>query len=137
MPLVASLLVWSPIAASAAAPTCVVKLKFSSSDQSDNGTDNFVKGVLSGQGYKIIDDWLFTIWSRSDYEVKVDITHTVLPNNGFPVDYAGIHLFIADSSGKIFIDDFIDRANLGPSLQAWVPACNPSPPDLNAGAATK
>jgi hypothetical protein len=121
-------LICTTTATSAAAPSCVVKLQFSSSDQSDNGTDNFVKGVLSAQGYKVIDDWLFTIWSHSDYEVKVNITHTEFPNNGFPVDYTGIHLFIADSSGKVFIDDFIDRANLGPSLQSWIPACNaPSP----------
>ena len=94
-----ALLIWSPNAASAAAPTCVVKLSFSSSEKSDSGTDAFVKQVLTAEGYKIIDDWLLTIWSSSDYEVKIAITHTVVPNYGFPVDLAGMQVFIADSSG--------------------------------------
>ena len=57
-PLFVSLLIWDPFAASAATPTCVAKLAFSSDDKSDSGTNAFVKQVLTGLGYKIIDDWL-------------------------------------------------------------------------------
>jgi hypothetical protein len=136
------LLIWNPIAASAAAPTCVVKLKFSSDDKSDSGTNAYVKQVLTMQGYKIINDWLFTIWSDSDYDVKIIITHTVLPNYGFPVSTVWIQLFITDSSGNILVNDYIDRANLKDDLRALVPACNTSPlsgplPDSNADPVTK
>jgi len=43
LPLFMSFLIWNPIAASAAVPTCVVKLKFSSDDKSDSATNAFVK----------------------------------------------------------------------------------------------
>jgi hypothetical protein len=139
MPLFMSLLIWNPIAASAAGPICVVKLKFSSDDKSDSGTKAFVKQVLTGQGYKIIDDWLFTIWSASDYYVKIIITHTVVPNYGFPVSLMGMQLFIADSSGKVLVNSDIDRANLEDDLRASVAACNTSPSlsDSNADAVTR
>jgi hypothetical protein len=126
--LLMSLLIWNLNAASAATPTCVVKLKFSSDDKSDSGTNAYVKQVLTGQGYKIINDWLFTIWSATDYDVKVIITHTVIPNYGFPVRAIWIRLFIANTSGNILVDSYIDRANLTDDLRALVPACNNSPP---------
>ena len=128
MPLFISLLIWSAIAASAAAPTCVVKLEFSSNEKADSGTDAYVKQVLTGQGYKVIDDWLFTIWSPSDYDVKIVITHITVPNYGFPADLMGIQLYIADSSGKILVNTYIDRANLEDDLRTSIPACNASPP---------
>jgi hypothetical protein len=142
MALFMSLLISNPIAASAAAPTCVVKLKFSSDDESDSATDAYVKQILTAQGYKIIDDWLFTIWSPSDYDVTIIITHTVVPNYGFPVSLMGMELFIADSSGKVLVNSYIDRANLAGDLRASIPACNTSPPptpppDSNADAVTK
>lgn len=63
----------------------MVKLKFSSDDKSDNATNAYVKRVLTGQGYKIINDWLFTLWSASDYDVQIIITHTVwFRITGFP-----------------------------------------------------
>jgi hypothetical protein len=137
-----SLLIWNPIVASAAAPTCVVKLKFSSDDKSDTATNAYVQQVLTGQGYKIIDDWLFTIWSPSDYDVKIIITHTVVPNYGFPVSLMGMQLFIADRSGNVLVNSYIDRANLEADLRASIPACNTSLPstplpDSNADAVTK
>ena len=142
MALFMCLLIGNPIAASAAAPTCVVKLKFSSDDKSDSATNAYVKQILTRQGYKIIDDWLFTIWSPSDYDVTIIITHTVVPNYGIPVSLMGMQLFIADSSGNILVNSYIDRANLEDDLQASIPACNTSPPstplpDTNADAATK
>lgn len=127
MPLVMSLVIWNPIAASAAAPTCVVKLTFSS-DQSARATNAYVKQILTGQGYKVISDWLLTAWSASDYHVKIIISHTTLPNYGFPVSLMGMRLFIADSSGNVLINGYIDRANLEDDLRVWVPACNASPP---------
>jgi hypothetical protein len=123
-----SLLIWNSIAASAAAPTCVVKLKFSSDDKSDTATNAFVEQVLTRQGYKIIDDWLFTILSASDYDVKIIITHTEVPNYGFPVSLMGMQLFIADGSGNVLIDSYIDRANLEDDLRASIPTCNTAPP---------
>lgn len=136
------LLICNPIAASAAARTCVVKLKFSSDDKSDNATNAYAKKVLTGQGYKVIKDWLFTTWSASDYDVKITITHTVVPNYGFPVSLMWMQLFIVDNSGSVLVDSYIDRANLEDDLRASVPACNTSPPsapppDSNAGAATR
>lgn len=128
MPLFVSLLFWSPIAASAAVPTCVVKLKFSADDKFDSATDAFVKRVLIGQGYTVIDDWLFTMWSSSDYEVKIIITHTEVPNYGFPVSLMGMQLFISDGSGNVLVNSYIDRANLEDNLRASIPACNASPP---------
>jgi hypothetical protein len=128
MALFMSLLVWNPIAVSAAAPTCVVKLKFSSDDKSDSATNAYVKQILTRQGYKIIDDWLFTIWIPRDYDVKIIITHTVVPNYGAPVSLMGMQLFIADSSGNILVDSYIDRANLEDNLRILIPACNTSPP---------
>jgi hypothetical protein len=125
-----SLLIWDPIAASAATPTCVAKLAFSSDDKSDSGTDAFVKQVLTGLGYSVIDDWLFTIWNRDDYDVKVIINHTQVPNYGFPVSLMGMQLFIADSSGKILVNNYVDRANLEASLDFYVPSCNASPPSV-------
>ena len=137
-----SLLIWNPIAASAAAPTCVVKLSFSSDDTSDRVTKTYVKQVLTGQGYKIINDSLFTIWSARDYDVNIVITHTVIPNYGFPVSLMGMQLFIADSTGNVLVNSYIDRANLEDDLRASVPACNTPPPstpwpDSNADAVTK
>jgi hypothetical protein len=128
MSLLMALLIWSPVAAAAAAPTCVVKLKFSSGDKSDSGTNAFVRQVLSGQGYNIIDDWLFTLWSRSDFDVKIIITHTEVPNYGFPVSLMEMDLFIADSSGKVLVNGYVDRSDLEDELRALVPACNTSPP---------
>jgi hypothetical protein len=127
MPLFMSLLIWSPIAASAAVPTCAVKLKFGSDDQSDSVTKAYVTQVLAGQGYKIIADWPFTIWRARDYDVKIIITHTMIPNYGFPVSLMGMQLFIADSSGNVRVNSYIDRANLEDDLRASVPACNASP----------
>ena len=72
-----SLLIWNPAAASAAASACVVKLQVSSNGDSDGGTKAFVTQVLTGQGYKIIDDWLFTMWRASDYDVKIVMTYSV------------------------------------------------------------
>ncbi len=126
VPLFASLLIWNPAAASAAVPSCVVKLKVSANDASDGGTKAYVTEVLAGQGYKIIDDWLFTDWSASDYDVKITITNTVTPNYGFPVTLMTMQLFIADSSGKVLVDDFIDRANLKDDLRNSIPACSTS-----------
>jgi hypothetical protein len=121
-----SLLIWNPAAASAAAPACVVKLKVSSNDDSDGGTKAFVTKVLTGQGYKIIDDWLFTVWSASDYDVKIILTYTVTPNFGFPVTLMTMQSFIADSAGKVLVDSTIDRANLEDDLRNSIPACNTS-----------
>ncbi len=142
MPLFISLLIGNPIAASAAAPTCVVKLKFSSDDKSDSGTNAFVKQVLTEQGYKVIDDSLLTMWSASDYDVKIVITHTAVPNFGFPASLMGMQLFIADSSGKVIVDGYIDRANLEDDLQGSIPACHTSPsssppPNSKTDAVTK
>jgi hypothetical protein len=122
----ASLLIWNPAAASAAAPICVVKLKVSSNEDSDSGTKAFVTQILTGQGYKIIDDWLFTMWRASDYDVKIVMTYTVTPNYGFPVTLMTMQLFIADSSGKVLVEDYIDRANLEDDLRNTIPACNNS-----------
>jgi hypothetical protein len=142
MPLFMVLLICNPIATFAAAPTCVVKLKFSSDDKADSGTNAYVKQVLTRQGYTIINDWLFTIWSASDYYVKIIVTHTVVPNYGFPVSTMWIQLFIADNSGTVLVNSYIDRANLEDDLLASVPVCNTSPPstpqpDSNADATTK
>jgi hypothetical protein len=126
-----SLLIGDPIAASAAAPTCVAKLAFSSDDKSDSGTDTFVKQVLTGLGYRVIDDWLFTVWKGDDYDVKVIINHTQVPNYGFPVSLMGMQLFIADGSGKILVNNYIDRANLEASLDFYVPQCNTSPSSVS------
>ncbi len=142
VPLFISLLIWNPTAASAATPTCVVKLKFSSDDESDNAMNAYVKQVLTGQGYQVINDWLFTIWSPSDYDVEISITHTVVPNYGFSVSLMGMQLFIADGSGNVLVNSYIDRANLEDDLRASIPACHTSPPsaplsDSNGGAVTK
>jgi len=123
-----SLPISTPIAASAAAPTCVVKLNFSSDDKSNRATKAHLKQILTGLGYKIINDSLFTIWSASDYDVKIVITHTVIPNYGFPVSLMGMQLFIADSAGKVLVNSYIDRANLEDDLRALLPACNAASP---------
>ena len=123
VPLLVSVLIWNSAAASTAAPTCVVKLKVSSNEDSDGGTKAYVTQVLTGQGYKIIDDWLFTVWSASDYDVKIILTYTVTPNYGFPVTLMTMQLFIADSSGKVLVSDYIDRANLEDDLRNSIPAC--------------
>jgi hypothetical protein len=119
-----SLLIWNPVAASAAAPTCVVKLRFSSDDKSDSGTNAFVRQVLIRQGYKVIDDSLFTVWRASNYDVKIIITHTVVRNYGFPVSLMGMQLFIADSAENVLVNGYIDRANLEDDLRASIPACH-------------
>jgi hypothetical protein len=121
-----SLLIWNPAAASAVAPTCVVKVKVSSNEESDGGTKTFVTEVLTGQGYKITDDWLFTMWRASDYDVKIVMTYTVTPNYGFPVTLMTMQLFIADSSGKVLVDTYINRADLEDDLRNAIPACNTS-----------
>jgi hypothetical protein len=120
-------LTWNSGGVSAAVSTCVVKLAFSS-DESDNSTDTFAKKTLDEEGYKVIDDWLFTIWSHSDYDVKIIITHAESPNYGFPVSLMGMQLFIADGSGTVLVNNYIDRANLEASLRAFIPACNAKPP---------
>jgi hypothetical protein len=128
-----SLLIWNSGVASAAVSACVVKLEFSSDDKADSATDTFARKILNEEGYKVIDDWLFTIWSHSDYDVKIIITHTESPNYGFPVSLMGMQLFIADGSGTVLVNNYIDRANLEVSLRAFIPACNASPPvDSNA-----
>jgi hypothetical protein len=132
--LVLSLLTWTPAAAAADASNCVVKLKFSSDDRSDSATNTFAKQILGDEGYKVIDDWLFTIWSHSDYEVKIIINHTDVPNYGFPVSLMGMQLFIADGKGTVLVNNYIDRSNLEASLRAFVPACNTSAPASNADA---
>ncbi|MFZ2064346.1 MAG: hypothetical protein WAV27_00025 [Xanthobacteraceae bacterium] len=124
VPLFVSLLIWNPAAASAVTPTCVVKLKVSSNEGSDGGTKAFVTKVLTGQGYKIIDDWLFTMWRASDYDVQIVMTYTLVQNYGFPVTLMQMQLFIADSTGKILVDSDIDRANLEDNLRNSIPACN-------------
>jgi hypothetical protein len=106
----------------------VVKLKSNSDDNSDSATDAFVKEVLTEQGYKTIGDGLFTIWSASDYDVNITITHTEVPNYGFPVSLMGMQLFIADRSGNILLNSYIDRANLEANLRTFIPACNASAP---------
>src|SRR5580658_556306 len=132
-----SLLIWNPIAASATTATCVAKLAVSADDKCDSGRDAFVKQVLTGLGYKVIDDWLFTIWKGDDYDVKVIINHTQVPNYGFPVSLMGMQLFIADGSGKVLVNNYVDRANLEGSLDFFVPPCSTSPssvplPDTSA-----
>lgn len=123
-----SLPIWSQSARSADASSCVVKLNFSSDDPADSGTNTFVEQVLNGEGYTVIDDWLFTVWSHSDYEVKIIITHTETPNYGFPVSLMGMQLFITNVSGSVLVNSYIDRANLEASLRAFIPACDVSPP---------
>lgn len=123
VPLFVSLLIWHPAGASAAAPTCVVKLKVSANEGSDGGTKAFVTKVLTGQGYKIIDDWLFTMWRASDYDVQIVMTYTLVQNYGFPVTLMDMQLFIADSTGKVLVDSDIDRANLEDNLKNSIPVC--------------
>ncbi len=130
-----SLLIWNPAAASAAAPACVVKLQVSSNGDSDGGTKAFVTQVLTGQGYKIIDDWLFTMWRASDYDVNIVMTYSVTPNYGFPVTLMTMQLFIADSSGKVLVDSYIDRTNLEDDLRNSIAMCNASPPSASGAAA--
>lgn len=121
------LLIGSPIAASAASPICVVKLKVSTDNDSDDGIGVFATQILSSQGYKVIDDWLLTSWSASDYDVRIIITHTTIQNYGFPVTLMGMQLYIADNSGKILVNADIDRANLEGDLRASVPLCDAPP----------
>jgi hypothetical protein len=128
MQLCAALLTLCPAIASAAAPTCVVKLTFSSDDKSDSGTDAYVKQVLADEGYKIVDNWLLTILDHADYDVKIVVNHTQVPNYGFPVTLMGMQLYIADGSGTVLLNNYIDRSNLEANLRTWVPACNASPP---------
>jgi hypothetical protein len=128
--------IWNSGDASAATSTCVVKLSFSP-DQSDKSTDTFAKQILGDEGYTVIDEWLFTLWSHSDYDVKIAITHTESPNYGFPVSLMGMQLYIADGSGKVLVNNYIDRANLEASLRAFVPACNASPPPAPGAATTQ
>ena len=118
-----SLLIWNTAAASAAAPTCVVKLKVSSNQSSDGGTKTYVTQILTGEGYKIIDDGLLSTWRASDYDVQITLNYTVTPNYGFPVTLMTMQLFIADSSGKVLVEDYIDRANLEDDLRNSVPVC--------------
>jgi hypothetical protein len=40
----------------------------------------------------------------------------------------GMQLFIADGSGTVLVNNYIDRANLEASLRAFIPACNAKPP---------
>jgi hypothetical protein len=65
--------------------------------------------------------------------MKIIITHTDVPNYGFPVSLTGMQLFIADRSGSVLVNSYIDRANLEANLRAFIPACNVSPPlDTNS-----
>ncbi len=131
-PLLASLLIANHSVASAAESACVVKLQFSAGEKADVGTSTFVKQVLDTEGYKVIDDWLFTMWSHSDYAVTIVVTHTEVPNYGFPVDLAAIQLSIADGSGKVLVNNYIDRADLEATLRSYIPACGAaSPADPN------
>jgi len=89
----------------------------------------YIREASSERGrLHVIDDWLFTVWSHSDYEVKITITHTETPNYGFPVSLMGMQLFIANVSGSVLVNSYIDRANLEASLRAFIPACDVSPP---------
>ena len=50
-----------------------------------------------------------------DYTLAADvmtITHTEVPNYGFPVSLMEMDLFIADSSGKVLVNGYVDRADL-------------------------
>ena len=114
----------------------MVKLQVSSNGDSDGGTKAFVTQVLTGQGYKIIDDWLFTMWRASDYDVNIVMTYSATPNYGFPVTLMTMQLFIADSSGKVLVDSYIDRTNLEDDLRNSIAMCNTSPPSAS-GAAVK
>jgi hypothetical protein len=125
--LLVSLLVWTP-AAAAAAPTCVVKLKVSSNQSSDGGTKIYVTQILTAEGYKVIDDGLLTTLRASDYDVQVTLNYTVTPNFGFPVTLMTMQLYIADNSGKVLVEDYIDRANLEDDVRNSIPACKTSPP---------
>jgi hypothetical protein len=122
-----TLLVWNPAAASAAAPTCVVKLKVSSNQSSDGGTKIYVTQILTSEGYKVIDDGLLTTLRASDYDVQITLNYTVTPNYGFPVTLMTMQLYIADNSGKVLVEDYIDRANLEDDVRNSIPACNGAP----------
>ncbi len=122
--LFASLLILHPAGADAAAPICVVKLKVSSNQSSDGGTKTYVTQILTGEGYKIISDDLLTTLRADDYDVQITLNYTVTPNYGFPVTLMTMQLFIADSSGKVLVEDYIDRANLEDDLRNTIPACN-------------
>jgi hypothetical protein len=119
-----SLLIWNAAAASAAAPTCVVKLKVSSNDSSDGGTKIYVTQILTSEGYKVINDGLLTTLRASDYDVQVTLNYTVTPNYGFPVTLMTMQLYIADNSGKVLVEDYIDRANLEDDVRNSIPACS-------------
>jgi hypothetical protein len=122
-----TLLVWNPAAASAAAPTCVVKLKVSSNQSSDGGTKIYVTQILTSEGYKVIDDGLLTTLRASDYDVQITLNYTVTPNYGDPVTLMTMQLYIADNSGKVLVEDYIDRANLEDDVRNSIPACNGAP----------
>ena len=122
-----SVLVWTPTAVSAAAPTCVVKLKVSSNQSSDGGTKIYVTQILTSEGYKVIDDGLLATLRVSDYDVQVTLNYTVTPNFGFPVTLMTMQLYIADNSGKVLVEDYIDRANLEDDVRNSIPACNGAP----------
>ncbi len=128
-----SLLVWNPAAASAA-PTCVVKLKVSSNQSSDGGTKIYVTQILTAEGYKVIDDGLLETLRASDYDVQITLNYTVTPNYGFPVTLMTMQLYIADSSGKVLVEDYIDRANLEDDLRNTIPACSGAPAAATGGA---
>jgi hypothetical protein len=124
---IVALMMWHPAAASAA-PTCVLKLEFVSDDKSDGPTGAYVNQILTGEGYKIIDEGLLTILSASDYVVKIVVSHTMVPNYGFPVSLMGMQLYITDSSGNVLLNAVIDRSDLEANLRTFVPACNASSP---------
>jgi hypothetical protein len=128
-----SVLIWNPAAASAA-PTCVVKLKVSSNDSSDGGTKIYVTQILTAEGYKVIDDGLLTTLRASDYDVQVTLNYTVTPNFGFPVTLMTMQLYIADNSGKVLVEDYIDRANLEDDVRNSIPVCSSAPASPAGGA---
>jgi hypothetical protein len=47
-----------------------------------------------------------------------------------------MQLFIADNSGKVLVDSYIDRTNLEDDLRNSIAMCNAAPPSAS-GAATK
>jgi hypothetical protein len=115
--------------ASAAAPTCVAKLKFSSNNSSDDSS--YVRQVLTGLGYKVINDSLFTYFDKYDYAVRVTINHVELPNFGFPVDSEGMDLYVADNSGNVLVDTPLSalanfQDELQTNLKSFIPPCRQS-----------
>lgn len=127
-----------------AAPTCVVKLAFSSSNMNvDQFYSQGATDAVVGQGYKVIGDGILNHWSAYDYEVQVNMSHEMEPNYGFPHDLVSTTLYIADSSGQMLVNESLDSSRLQGDIRNSLPLCN-SPrqsqavetlPPLNDGAA--